>query len=460
MFNSSKKQYDILIFVWGRGEKKPKWGKSRGNPSSAPKGTAGVGKLRAGGMAPQADTGLVAVALHPWTGGPTHDMKRYLAFEGGARIEVVEEREPGGWWAGKLDGKLGWFPSSFCRIEKAPAAVADLLGGSSASTPPSSMAREASSLAALTPTSATPTSRQPATGSATRSVRTPSKPPPTQQQQQQQRQQRQQQGAASVSLLGDERDLVRTPAVGSDAPASNSFFAEFERPLGPTTPTPAPATMGRSLGGDSAPPVAKLAFAATPDARTPSAPDERSGLLLGGATGRGMIGDMGVSGGAGLDASLQQCPMYAPRVPSPAESMSTASAGNRSMALPAGTGRPIWQSLSFIDLFADSAGGALAALNASSSSTPGGSAGGASGSGTTRAAFSSTTSGGGGGGGAFGATQDAAPTGLEALGSSMMLVRQLVDKLANETGLRELDAASHGFAQALEHLKFHPEPGP
>ena len=42
---------------------------------------------------------------------------RYLTFAAGARIEVVEERESGGWWAGKLNGKLGWFPSSFCTIE-------------------------------------------------------------------------------------------------------------------------------------------------------------------------------------------------------------------------------------------------------------------------------------------------------------------------------------------------------
>ena len=41
------------------------------------------------------------------------------------QIEVnrVEEREEGGWWAGRLDGKLGWFPSSFCTIETASGAA-------------------------------------------------------------------------------------------------------------------------------------------------------------------------------------------------------------------------------------------------------------------------------------------------------------------------------------------------
>ena len=60
-----------------------------------------------------------AIALHPYCG--TSSGGRYLSFSAGARIEVVEEREVGGWWAGKLGGKLGWFPSSYCRVESAPA---------------------------------------------------------------------------------------------------------------------------------------------------------------------------------------------------------------------------------------------------------------------------------------------------------------------------------------------------
>ena len=69
----------------------------------------------------------IAVAQHAWTGDGGNGDSRYLTFSAGARIEVVTIREAGGWWAGKLDGKFGWFPSSFCIIEDVappkPAAV-------------------------------------------------------------------------------------------------------------------------------------------------------------------------------------------------------------------------------------------------------------------------------------------------------------------------------------------------
>ena len=42
----------------------------------------------------------VAVANFAWAGasGGSGD-SRYLTFSAGTRIDVVEEREPGGWWA-------------------------------------------------------------------------------------------------------------------------------------------------------------------------------------------------------------------------------------------------------------------------------------------------------------------------------------------------------------------------
>ena len=48
----------------------------------------------------------IAVAEHAWSAASsgTSDAKRYLSFPAGARIEIVEEREAGGWWAGRLDG--------------------------------------------------------------------------------------------------------------------------------------------------------------------------------------------------------------------------------------------------------------------------------------------------------------------------------------------------------------------
>ena len=57
------------------------------------------------------------IAQHAWTGaspGSAGKDDRYLTFPAGARIAVVEERQEGDWWAGRLDGRLGWFPSAFC----------------------------------------------------------------------------------------------------------------------------------------------------------------------------------------------------------------------------------------------------------------------------------------------------------------------------------------------------------
>ena len=37
-----------------------------------------------------------------------------LGFRAGDYIQVTQQGEPGGWWEGSLDGRMGWFPSSFC----------------------------------------------------------------------------------------------------------------------------------------------------------------------------------------------------------------------------------------------------------------------------------------------------------------------------------------------------------
>jgi hypothetical protein len=58
-----------------------------------------------------------AVAQSDWAPTSDLDAGRYLSFRKGEIIEVAEEREPGGWWGGRLaDGREGWFPSSFCRV--------------------------------------------------------------------------------------------------------------------------------------------------------------------------------------------------------------------------------------------------------------------------------------------------------------------------------------------------------
>ena len=62
----------------------------------------------------------VAVAQSDWAPTPDLDAGRYLTFKKGEIIDVAEEREPGGWWGGRLaNGSEGWFPSSFCRVELA-----------------------------------------------------------------------------------------------------------------------------------------------------------------------------------------------------------------------------------------------------------------------------------------------------------------------------------------------------
>lgn len=80
-----------------------------------PEGGAFAGGARTAELAVASKT---AVALHPWQGDGTADR---LSFAAGDRITVLEEREPDGWWMGELNGKRGWFPSAFCRIEAAGA---------------------------------------------------------------------------------------------------------------------------------------------------------------------------------------------------------------------------------------------------------------------------------------------------------------------------------------------------
>ena len=53
-------------------------------------------------MAPkmvQHETKKLAITQHAWSATGSQDSKRYLSFAAGAQIEIVEEREAGGWWA-------------------------------------------------------------------------------------------------------------------------------------------------------------------------------------------------------------------------------------------------------------------------------------------------------------------------------------------------------------------------
>ena len=68
----------------------------------------------------QVKTILVATALHAWNGDTNGHKGDFLTFPAGAKIRVLNQGIPGGWWDGKYEGKRGWFPSSFCKVVKVP----------------------------------------------------------------------------------------------------------------------------------------------------------------------------------------------------------------------------------------------------------------------------------------------------------------------------------------------------
>ena len=55
---------------------------------------------------------VVAIAKHDFSGQSENE----LSFKTGAKIIVTSPRQPGDWWKGEVDGKRGFFPSSFCEI--------------------------------------------------------------------------------------------------------------------------------------------------------------------------------------------------------------------------------------------------------------------------------------------------------------------------------------------------------
>ena len=73
---------------------------------------------RGDGPIARVDGPRVLVSLHAWNGeGTSGAAGGYLLFGIGARLDVLEEGEAGDWWWGRLDGKEGWFPSSFCTLD-------------------------------------------------------------------------------------------------------------------------------------------------------------------------------------------------------------------------------------------------------------------------------------------------------------------------------------------------------
>ena len=331
-----------------------------------------------------------AVALHDWAGAPSTEEKRYLIFSAGARIEIIEEREAGGWWAGRLDGKLGWFPSSFCTIEEVTPSVE----------PP---------LAAVAP-------RQPSiphthTASAASSQARQQQQPPQQPQPQQQQRAVQQPGV-----------LIGEPLASSDARAK-AFYADFELPLTSAAVSPA-----------RRPAAASVSAGVVGVAGGPASPQREFAGSVGEFAGGAHVG---VSGPTPLDRRLQTCELT-PKLlvaPMPARGSGGGGSGGTATAARARAhSRPIWQSLTFIDMFADAAGGARAALGSGS----------------------------------------AVPRGLTALGASMSIARRVLLTLSKQAAAAaaaatvsstdefrqfapsgpfpELDAAAEGLRSGMELL--------
>ena len=289
----------------------------------------------------------IAVALHAWSGDGGG--KRCLTFTTGDRIKVIEARETGGWWAGSLDGRQGWFPSSFCRIEHEP--EEDLLGlGTDAAAP--NLIGEPGALV----------------------------------------------GGSSTVSAGYDHRLSTTDQQRVTSPASSHAM----------TKTPLNATHDRR---ESHAPTLDGGFAT-------SVSD-----FVGGA-------HVGVSGNTALDRRLQSCKLGhmltpaaadggTPHAPSAADVTKAGSRSSVSAPTKSTTGRPIWQSLAFIDLFADYAGGAKAALGAAESD------------GRAR-----TT-----------------PRGLHALGFSLRFLVRALKVLSNEvTAAASVDRDFSGVANPLPEL--------
>jgi hypothetical protein len=51
-----------------------------------------------------------AVAQFPFAGGSATE----LSFNQGDII-IIHRKDPGGWWEGELNGKVGWIPSNYVK---------------------------------------------------------------------------------------------------------------------------------------------------------------------------------------------------------------------------------------------------------------------------------------------------------------------------------------------------------
>ena len=67
---------------------------------------------------------LVAVVRHAWAPAENAEHNMYLTLTPGDTIAVVQRGDHAGWWGGKLNKQLGWFPSSFCDIVEQAGGVA------------------------------------------------------------------------------------------------------------------------------------------------------------------------------------------------------------------------------------------------------------------------------------------------------------------------------------------------
>ena len=190
-------------------------------------------------------------------------------------------------------------------------------------------------------------------------------------------------GGVELGGAGSLAEPLRPQSAGASSSRGPAFFADFELPLtsaAASVGSPAAASATR-VGGT---PASAITSASTPSVDGPPSPmgfgvntPMRSGLPAHTAAYTpssphdfaSSVGDfVGAAGGASgetpLDKRLQNLKLphkMATDAATAAAYPSTPNKGGEAARAPA-PGRPIWQSLAFIDLFADAAGGARAAL--------------------------------------------------------------------------------------------------
>ena len=99
-------------------------------PSGASSSAACVPSAAGVVEAARAPAAHYVYTLHAWDGeGTSGESGGHLTFPEGVYIEVLQAYEPGKWWQGALEGRSGWYPSSFTTVVEAAKPVDETVAG-------------------------------------------------------------------------------------------------------------------------------------------------------------------------------------------------------------------------------------------------------------------------------------------------------------------------------------------